>query len=78
MARVRSVSPGTQNIGPHKSDVDCFHQVVTTPDGVRLLHLTTFGSEERESGPKSSQSLQLDADVAAQLVGVIRATFPGL
>jgi hypothetical protein len=47
-------------------------------DGTRYLHLTTFGSDNRRSGPKSSQSIQLDEETARALVAVIRKTFPSI
>lgn len=78
MARLRSFEEGTQNVRVHPTEVDCFHQVVTDADGSRFLHLTTFGSDYRRSGPKSSQSLQLDESTARQLMQIIRAAFPGI
>lgn len=78
MARLRKLEKGTQNVRVHPTEVDCFHQVVTTTDGTRLLHLTTFGSDQRRSDPKSSQSLQIDEPTARELVAVIRAAFPGI
>lgn len=78
MARLRSFEKGTQNVKVHPTEVDCFHQVITTADGTRLLHLTTFGSDQRRSGPKSSQSLQIDESTARELMAVIRQTFPGI
>lgn len=77
MARVRSFSPSTQDIQPHPTEVDCHHQVVVDGDR-RLLHLTTFGSDDRASRPKSSQSIQLDVDAARELVAIIESAFPGL
>ena len=78
MARLRGFEEGTQNVRVHPTEVDCFHQVVTGSDGARFLHLTTFGSDDRHSGPKSSQSLQLDEMTARQLMEIIRVTFPGI
>lgn len=78
MARVRKLSKGTQDVRPHLSEVHCYYQSVEGSGGERLLHLTTFGSTERMSVPKSSQSIQLDREAAAALVAVIRSTFPGL
>jgi len=78
MARVRELRKGTQDVRPHPSEVDCFYQSVDLGGGEWLLHLTTFGSTERKSAPKSSQSIQLDREAAAALAAVIRSTFPGL
>ena len=77
MARVRSFSPSKQDIRPHATEVDCEHRVVVDGD-TRLLHLTTFGSDDRASKPKSSQSIQLDIDAARELVAIIESAFPGL
>ena len=76
MARLRGFAKGTQNVRAHPTEVDCFWQVITAAGGTRLLHLTTFGSDHRRSGPKSSQSLQLDEATAHELMALIRATFP--
>lgn len=74
MARIRSIQPGTQDVKPHSSEVDCFHQKVRSDDGI-LLHLSTFGSDDRQSQPKSSQSLQLDRDQTLELARIIHETF---
>lgn len=77
MARVRSLEKGTQNVRPHPTTVDCHYQVVASEDGT-LLHLSTFGSDDRASAMKSSQTLQLDEKVAGKLLNVLLATFPEL
>jgi len=76
MARVRSLARGTQSVKPHRSEVDCFYQVVETEDGTKYLHLTTFGSDDRSSEAKSSQSMQIDEAIARQLARIIGETFP--
>lgn len=78
MARVRSLAQGTQAIRPHESEVDCFYNVINQPDGTRLLHLSTFGSDHRQSKPKSSQSIQIDQACAQELVALLQTTFPGI
>lgn len=78
MARIRRLDEGTQNVRPHVSEVDCFYQVVEGPQGDLLLHLSTFGSDSRASDPKSSQSIQMDREIAGQLMDVLRKAFPGL
>lgn len=77
MARIRSIAEGTQRIRAHDSEVDCFYNVLDE-DGVRLLHLTTFGSDYRKSKPKSSQSIQFDRDMATQLIEVLLKAFPDI
>ncbi len=74
MARIRSLTQGTQKVGEHDGEVDCFHQVIDGRDGP-VLHLTTFGSDDRQTHAKSSQSLQFDREQALRLVEVISATF---
>lgn len=78
MARLRSIEKGTQDVKKHPTEVDCFYQVININDGDVLLHLTTFGSDHRRSGPKSSQSLQVDEARARELVALIRTTFPSI
>ena len=78
MARVRGFDRGTQRVKVHPTEVDCFHQTIRSSDGTVYLHLTTFGSDERSSHPKSSQSLQLDEARARQLLEVLRQAFPHL
>lgn len=78
MARIRRFEPGVQDVRPHASEVDCFHQTLRDEDGCLLLHLSTFGSDQRQSKPKSSQVLQVDEQGAAQLMSILRATFPGI
>lgn len=76
MARVRKLERGTQAVRPHSSEVDCYFQVVADVDGRPLLHLSTFGSDHRASAPKSSQSIQIDEEMARQLVALLVETFP--
>ncbi|NIL84134.1 hypothetical protein RhoFasGS6_01498 [Rhodococcus fascians] len=76
MARIRSLEPGKQRIQPHTTEVDCHFAVVDDSDGARLLHLTTFGSDNRKSAPKSSQSIQLNLEMAKKLIDVINEAFP--
>jgi len=75
VARLRSIQHGTQAVRIHPTEVDCFYQTVTDQSGQTFLHLTTFGSDERQSNPKSSQSLQLDKAAAEQLLQILRETF---
>lgn len=77
MARIREIVQGSQNIKPHKpeDEVSCRYQVIKDTDGRPLVHLSTFGSNKRESDPKSSQSLQLTLENAAELMDVFRDAF---
>lgn len=78
MARIRSFSEGAQSVSENRSEVDCFHQVIVSPSGERYLHLSTFGSDERQSKPKSSQSIQIDEETASGLMDALREAFPNL
>ncbi|MBF6182705.1 DUF4263 domain-containing protein [Nocardia otitidiscaviarum] len=77
VARILGFQPNTQRITTHSVDkgVICEHQVIADGDGATILHLTTLGSKDRESHPKSSQSLQLDTETAAQLVKLLHDSF---
>lgn len=75
MVRISAVSPGHQNVRPHPTTTECFTQIIDTADGVRLLHISTFGSESRTSSPKSSQSMQFDVDTARALIGELVNAF---
>lgn len=77
MARVRTLAKSHQHVKAHPTEVDCEYTTVDGPQGT-LLHLSTFGSDDRASKRKSSQSLQLDRALAQELVKIIEATFPGI
>jgi 5-methylcytosine-specific restriction protein B len=67
----------TSNVRTHPTDVDCGYQVVHADEGT-LLQLSTYGSDARKSDKKVSQTLQVDRDVARQLIAVLRTAFPGI
>ncbi|MEV5004161.1 hypothetical protein [Streptomyces sp. NPDC055692] len=70
----QSVSSDAQRLhGP----VACGHRTFTV-DGRRILQLDTYGSSERKILDKISQSIQLDADSARELLKIIEDSFPGL
>lgn len=77
MARIRSFEKSTQDVRPHPTEVDCEHQVIDAGE-VKLLHLSTFGSDHRASGHKPSQTLQLDEAAARELMDILTAAFPGV
>lgn len=76
MARINSLQQGKQNVKWHPTEVDCYWQVIDGPLEEKLIHLSTFGSAARASVPKSSQSMQLDAAAAQNLVDLFRQVFP--
>ncbi|MFG3150551.1 hypothetical protein ACGF7W_00700 [Streptomyces sp. NPDC048219] len=66
------------------SDTQRLHGPVTcgyrtfTADGQRILQLDTYGSPDRQILDKVSQSIQLDADSARDLLKILQEAFPGL
>jgi hypothetical protein len=78
VAEIRAFKAGSQEVRPHPTEVDCYYQVLAGPGGAKRLHLSTFGSDERESSPKSSQSLQLGQEAARSLLEILETTFPRL
>ncbi|MDN5381033.1 hypothetical protein QEP66_02720 [Streptomyces sp. LB8] len=66
------------------SDAQRLHGPVTcgyrafTVDGQRVLQLDTYGSPERKILGKISQSIQLDAEAARELLKIIEESFPNL
>ena len=75
MARIRKLSPETSSTSQvHPTQVDCRWQVVPAGDSV-LFQLSTYGSDDRESRPKVSQTIQLDRQTAIELVARLRETF---
>lgn len=76
LAVIRNFLEGTQTVRPHPTEVQCYYQVLDEPE--RRVHLSTFGSADRTSEPKSSQSLQLNEERARELVDILERIFPGL
>jgi hypothetical protein len=77
MARIASFAPVVkERIGRH-TDVSCGF-AVTSYDGQPALLIETYGSSQRQSAPKTSQSLLLDERAARELARLIRRVFPGI
>jgi hypothetical protein len=70
VARVLSFMPSTQRLNIHRTTVECEFDTVVEGD-TRILHLSTFGSKDRASERKSSQSIQLDVEHARLLIGIL-------
>ncbi len=77
VARVRKFFQASADSKAHPTEVDCGWSVVNAP-GERLLQLSTYGSAQRQSQPKVSQTIQLDQEAAEDLVRLITKAFPGL
>jgi hypothetical protein len=54
------------------------HASIVESDGKKYVQLDTYGSSDREFTDKVSQSIQFDEAAAAQLLELIRTTFPNL
>lgn len=77
MARIRSFARSIMTSRLHPTEVDAEWSVIPTAEGP-LLQISTFGSDNRVSAPKVSQTLQLDQDIAKQLKVALDTVFPGL
>jgi hypothetical protein len=76
MALVRSLQPDGRSVRKtHPTEVDARWQVISGGDGAVLFQLSTYGSDDRESEPKVSQTIQLNREIAAQLDAHLRETF---
>lgn len=75
MARVRELFQDQRSGRIHPTEVECGWQVVRGVGGTKLLQLSTYGSDDRESEKKVSQTIQVDIQVAKQLVEVLQRTF---
>lgn len=75
MALIRTLEKGTSNIKPHRSKVDATFQIIYGADGEPLLHIATYGSDDRLSEPKVSQTIQIDKKTALSLANIIDKEF---
>ncbi|MGV9250836.1 hypothetical protein [Streptomyces sp. NPDC003697] len=70
----QTTSSDTQRVhGP----VICGYRSFTS-GGRRILQLDTYGSTDRQIPDKISQSIQLDADGARELLRIIAESFPDI
>mgnify|MGYP000450271651 CR=1 FL=1 len=78
MAKVTEFFPSSiDSSKPHPTSVECGYQIVRSLNEI-LLQLSTYGSDDRRSQKKVSQTIQLDRERAAELVKIIKDTFPGI
>lgn len=75
MAVIRKLENGPPTTRVHPSTTDAVVQVVRPVEGGALLQISTFGSDDRQSQPKVSQTIQLDAVAANALRALIDSTF---
>lgn len=76
MAIIRSLEPGHSAIRLNRTEVDCTYQVFDDQNHGRVLHLATYGSDDRKSTPKVSQVIQLDEVHARKLIKILQNHFP--
>lgn len=74
MVLIRKLEKGISNIKPHQSEVDATYQIVYSA-AQPILHIATYGSDDRQSEPKVSQTIQLDKRTALLLVDIINRHF---
>lgn len=77
MARITNFFRTSVRSQPHPTEVECGYQTVTVTGGA-LLQLSTYGSDDRHSEKKVSQTLQLDRQRAGELIEIVRGVFPDL
>ncbi len=78
MALVTVLEPSTKERHSIHGPTRCLYSIVSGSDGTRYLQLDTVGSEDRAILDKISQSIQFDRQAAAQLLKLLRDTFPEL
>lgn len=75
MAFVTGLVPGNQSVREHSSQVEMHVQRLLGKDGRPLVHVATMGSQDRQSHPKTSQTMQFDAHSASLLIAEFVAAF---
>ena len=77
MAKIKEFVRTTLNSRAHPTNVECGWQPVHD-SGQSYLQLSTYGSDDRQSEKKVSQTIQIDRARAAELLAIIHGTFPDL
>lgn len=79
MAVIRAFRHEVKGFGArHSTDVDCLYFDFLDTGGSRILQLSTLGSDHRQSKPKVSQTFQIGAEGAAELMQILGQTFAGV
>ena len=68
MAVVTHLIEGNQEVRPNPTQVEGYVQIVRDAANETLVHLSTWGSKDRQSAPKQSQVLQFNRQSARELV----------
>lgn len=77
MALIREIHEVAKDRQTVHKQVECGYSTFSS-GGTTYLQLDTYGSIERQIPGKTSQSLQLDEQGAAELVDILQRTFPGI
>ncbi len=56
----------------------CGYRLVDLADGTPVVQLETYGSAERKLTAKASQSLEINREMAGDLIRILHEAFPGL
>lgn len=74
MAKIRSFTFRSTSANAHPTEVDATWAVIGTGPGA-LVQISTYGSDDRQSHPKVSQTIQIDARVAGEIIDVLTDTY---
>lgn len=72
MAIIRSLETGNSTVRLNRTEVDCTYQIFDDESRGRILHLATYGSDDRLSAPKVSQVIQLDERQCRKLMSILQ------
>lgn len=79
MVRISDFEPKTPGgTSRSTSSSSCGYRRVHMADGSPAVQLETYGSDERKMLGKASQTIEIDRARAAELIDILRETFPGL
>ncbi|MGY3380874.1 hypothetical protein ACVWYS_002831 [Arthrobacter sp. TE12231] len=76
MAIIRSLEPGRFSVRLNPTEVDCTYQIFEDETRGRVLHLATYGSDNRASAPKVSQVIQLGEREGRKLLEILQELYP--
>lgn len=73
LLKVESIIKITKNSHLHKT-TDCTYTVFTK-DNKKYMRFDTYGSVDRKTMPKPSQTIQFDKDTAEFIIGILKKEF---
>lgn len=75
MAIITRLVRGHQNVRAHPTKVEGYVQILHDGEGKPLVHVSTWGSDNRQTAKKQSQVMQFDEASAAELVKYLVTAF---